>query len=191
MGRNQELKWLAFSLYPLSFFLYSPFKWNTCIITSDPPFIEWHFRCTFETLISPLFWSKVWNLDFSIVLKQGLKLYPLWWIQNTPFIIRSRQKIRVYNFTYIFHILTTVQIYFWKEKYLQKNNDERDCSPFKFSELTLSKFLGFLSKLFFHNFIKVLVCLLFKPLLGLDCGTMGIFCPKHMHMHMHSHFSQI
>ena len=26
MGRNQELKWLAFSLYPLSFFLYSPFK---------------------------------------------------------------------------------------------------------------------------------------------------------------------
>ncbi len=26
MGRDQELKWLAFSLYPLSFFLYSPFK---------------------------------------------------------------------------------------------------------------------------------------------------------------------
>ena len=25
MGRNQELKWLAFCLYPLSFFLYSPF----------------------------------------------------------------------------------------------------------------------------------------------------------------------
>ena len=25
MGRDQELKWLAFSLYPLSFFLYSPF----------------------------------------------------------------------------------------------------------------------------------------------------------------------
>ena len=24
MGRDQELKWLAFSLYPLSFFLYSP-----------------------------------------------------------------------------------------------------------------------------------------------------------------------
>ena len=26
MGRDQELKWLAFSLYPLSFFLYCPFK---------------------------------------------------------------------------------------------------------------------------------------------------------------------
>ena len=26
MGRDQELKWLAFSLYPLSFFLYSPFN---------------------------------------------------------------------------------------------------------------------------------------------------------------------
>ena len=26
MGRDRELKWLAFSLYPLSFFLYSPFK---------------------------------------------------------------------------------------------------------------------------------------------------------------------
>ena len=27
MGHDQELKWLAFSLlYPLSFFLYSPFK---------------------------------------------------------------------------------------------------------------------------------------------------------------------
>ena len=28
MGRDQELKWLAFSLYPLSFFLYSPFSEN-------------------------------------------------------------------------------------------------------------------------------------------------------------------
>ena len=26
MGRDRELKWLAFSLYPISFFLYSPFK---------------------------------------------------------------------------------------------------------------------------------------------------------------------
>ena len=26
MGRDQELKWLAYSLYPLSFFLYYPFK---------------------------------------------------------------------------------------------------------------------------------------------------------------------
>ena len=26
MGRDQELKWFAFSLYPLSFFLYSPLK---------------------------------------------------------------------------------------------------------------------------------------------------------------------
>ena len=30
-------------------------KWNTCLILSDPPFIEWHVRCNFETFISPLF----------------------------------------------------------------------------------------------------------------------------------------
>ena len=29
MGRDQELKWLTFSLYPLSFFLYSPYKLET------------------------------------------------------------------------------------------------------------------------------------------------------------------
>ena len=29
IGRDQELKWLAFSLYPLSIFLYSPF--NKCL----------------------------------------------------------------------------------------------------------------------------------------------------------------
>ena len=29
MGRDQDLKWLAFSLYHLSFFLYSPFKANS------------------------------------------------------------------------------------------------------------------------------------------------------------------
>ena len=30
MGRDQELKWLAFSLYPLSFFLYCPFNQWIC-----------------------------------------------------------------------------------------------------------------------------------------------------------------
>ena len=30
-------------------------KWNTCVISSDPPFMEWHVRCTFETFISPSF----------------------------------------------------------------------------------------------------------------------------------------
>ena len=33
MGRDQELKWLAFSLYPLSFFLYSPFKENNFLLS--------------------------------------------------------------------------------------------------------------------------------------------------------------
>ena len=31
MGHDQELKWLAFSLHPLSFFLYSPFKKTTIL----------------------------------------------------------------------------------------------------------------------------------------------------------------
>ena len=30
-------------------------KWNTCVISSDPPLIEWNVRCTIETLISPSF----------------------------------------------------------------------------------------------------------------------------------------
>ena len=43
MGRYREPKWLAFSLYPLSFFLYSPFKiifsWNQhkLNIAAPPP----------------------------------------------------------------------------------------------------------------------------------------------------------
>ena len=28
-------------------------KWNTCVISSDPPFIVWHVRWNFETFISP------------------------------------------------------------------------------------------------------------------------------------------
>ena len=27
-------------------------KWNTWVISSDPPFIKWHVRCTIETFIS-------------------------------------------------------------------------------------------------------------------------------------------
>ena len=34
MGRDQELTRLAFSLYPLSFFLYSPFKMFNIILTA-------------------------------------------------------------------------------------------------------------------------------------------------------------
>ena len=38
------------------FFLrWNKLKWNTCVISSDPPFIEWHVRCTFEIFISPSF----------------------------------------------------------------------------------------------------------------------------------------
>ena len=47
-GKSEILKY---------FFLYDVliFKWNACLISSDPPFIEWHVRCTFETFISPSF----------------------------------------------------------------------------------------------------------------------------------------
>jgi len=39
------------------YFLYDliKLKWNTCVISFDHPFIEWHVRCTFETFISPSF----------------------------------------------------------------------------------------------------------------------------------------
>ena len=53
----------------LSIFFYTMYiilKWNTCVISSDPPFIEWHVRCTFETFISPS------------LLKQELRESLLW-----------------------------------------------------------------------------------------------------------------
>ena len=41
----------------LKYFLYDVIilKWNTCVISSDLPFTEWHVRCTFETFISSSF----------------------------------------------------------------------------------------------------------------------------------------
>ena len=47
-GKSEILKY---------FFLYDVliFKWNACLISSDPPFIEWHVRCTLETFIYPSF----------------------------------------------------------------------------------------------------------------------------------------
>ena len=49
MGRNQELKWLAFSIYSLSFFLYSPFN-IFCTYQADHilELLGWgkhYFRC--------------------------------------------------------------------------------------------------------------------------------------------------
>jgi len=40
MGHDQELKWLAFSLYPLSFFPYSPFKWKMMIKNTEESWDE-------------------------------------------------------------------------------------------------------------------------------------------------------
>jgi len=45
MGREQELKWIAFCLY-LSFFLYSPFKGTVNSDCNDFLFIEGYFRFT-------------------------------------------------------------------------------------------------------------------------------------------------
>ena len=45
MGRDEELKLLAFSLYPLSFFLYSPFKRKLlCIVSSMLLVMLWFYR---------------------------------------------------------------------------------------------------------------------------------------------------
>jgi len=38
MGRDRELKWLDFSVYPLSFFLYSPFKVTHHVRFTTAPF---------------------------------------------------------------------------------------------------------------------------------------------------------
>ena len=63
MGRDQELKWLAFSLYPISFFLYSPCK--GCIFTNKKTNLTMKINSKFkllnhisklqlQTVISPL-----------------------------------------------------------------------------------------------------------------------------------------
>jgi len=49
-GKSQKCDFKAFFLYDVIIL-----KWNTCVISSDPPFLECHVRCTFETFISPSF----------------------------------------------------------------------------------------------------------------------------------------
>jgi len=65
MGRDRELKWLAFSLYPLSFFLYSPFKGFPFTITlrqrpkGVPWGQQWIKRQRERMRITPLCFAKI------------------------------------------------------------------------------------------------------------------------------------
>ena len=47
-GKSEILSILFYTMYII-------LKWNACVILSNPPFIECHVRCTFETFISPSF----------------------------------------------------------------------------------------------------------------------------------------
>ena len=44
-------------------------KWNTWVISSDPPFIKWHVRCTIETFISIVSDSEARNARVTFVEK--------------------------------------------------------------------------------------------------------------------------
>ena len=73
MGRAQELKWLAFNLYPLSFFLYSPFKllnilYKKCIPSPLAP-----YPIRVQSCVCCLFWANRNNMAIiSIFLSQYL-----------------------------------------------------------------------------------------------------------------------
>ena len=95
MGPNQELKWLALSLYPLSFFLYSPFNLFIYLSIFNYLFIYWfnlsHHLPSFEhkfrisdegvtrkyfidnpkkkTLLNVLHWKRRANHIFSLLIK--------------------------------------------------------------------------------------------------------------------------
>ena len=53
MGPNQELKWLALSLYPLSFFLYSPFNSRILLLKLG------RSKCT----VNPFLDQREWKLE--------------------------------------------------------------------------------------------------------------------------------
>ena len=93
MGRVQKLKGLAFSLYPLSFFLYSPFK----------------------LLLNPIFFCCLQMRHVFLILNQGLKkkialnfymnfIFSAWWIMWPGFlwlvygetVYRSNRKVSKY-----------------------------------------------------------------------------------------------
>ena len=71
MGRDRELKWLAFSLYPLSFFLYSPFKGFPFTITlrqrpkGVPWGQQWIKRQRERMRITPLCFAKIQYLYYT------------------------------------------------------------------------------------------------------------------------------
>ena len=55
MGKSEILKYFLFDVIIL--------KWNTCVISSDPPFIEWHHGMS-DVPLKPLF------VYFNILFKQ-------------------------------------------------------------------------------------------------------------------------
>ena len=111
MGRDQELKWLAFSPYPLSFFLYSPFKFSftrvsfclrmhcsrekekcevcTCIIAQE-------FRAIYQGTETKYMWSDdKKNSSRKIFIVHFLKLKLLWRLVSIDnFVIKCWKYIR-------------------------------------------------------------------------------------------------
>ena len=67
-GKSEILKY--FFLYEYDVII---LKWNTCVISSDPPFIEWHVRCTFETFISPSFLKQ--EMHESLLYRNHKKIF--------------------------------------------------------------------------------------------------------------------
>ena len=98
MGRDQELKWLAFSLYPLSFFLYSPFK---LVFRFKQLWLNrWNFDCS-KLCQNTRFVTKFFFIFYFVCRKFSMLQD---WIVELPNI----------NPIIISHILVTVLLYLYQ-----------------------------------------------------------------------------
>ena len=86
MGHDQELKWLAFSLYQLSFFLYSPWKRLKGFEFESNYNDNWYFKASKEKYKNKLLTRKNikvslsdFNLKRKSELKSGLNYEDSWW----------------------------------------------------------------------------------------------------------------
>ena len=61
MGCDQELKWLAFSLYPLSLFLYSLFKFPKGLLKSHPLCVTLNIQRKLKEWGGGIWWHPLWK----------------------------------------------------------------------------------------------------------------------------------
>ena len=89
MSRDQELNWLAFNLYALSFFLYSPFKpspWTNFCVCPWRLYLYFALLCVLDVKKNGKYWH-MWRSVVYIWAKLHLfvLLLYVWNIKNSKF----------------------------------------------------------------------------------------------------------